>query len=283
MKGRWGQSILWKEHLKLFSTLVHIWVQGTDPSEVTNFLTADHISSTCQQLQYLNLLMCITSPKAPGKRGDNNFELIHESPQNEASSSVCESWVNSLDGRIYRKKTEWVRRAVVKNLKHMGWAGNPAPSNPKLMLKLKGSFSVEKCTALGGNIKTDCSNVGTAAPPGWAAFGCLKKHIRQLWTIPYSLLGASQSRSWDGSKRTAKEEKGLCLNESLHAMWGLMYVQMQSRSSDVPNGDAAHYSHQGRSKIAVPSHSSFLPLLFLSLQWNYVEKEFWFSPVLATD
>ena len=123
--------------------------------------------------------------------------------------------------------------------------------------------------------------VGIAAPLGWAAFGCLKKHRRQLWKILRSPLGASQSRSWSGSKRTAKGEKGLCLNQSLHATWGSIYMQMQSRSCDVPSGDAAHCSHQDRNKITIPSHSSFLPLLFLSLQWNYVEKELWFNPVLA--
>lgn len=123
--------------------------------------------------------------------------------------------------------------------------------------------------------------MGTAAPLGCSAFGCLKEHRRQLWKIPPFPLGASQSRSWSGSKRTAKGEKGLCLNQSSPATWGSIYMQMQSRSCDVPSGDAAHCSHQDMNKIATPSHSSFLPLLFLSLQWSYVEKELWFSPALA--
>lgn len=96
-----------------------------------------------------------------------------------------------------------------------------------------------------------------------------------------ALKAASQSRSWSGSKRTAKGEKGLCLNQSLHPTRGSIYMQTRSRSCDVPCEDAARYSRRVRNKMALPSHSSTLPLLLLSLQWNDDEREHCFSPLLA--
>lgn len=58
-------------------------------------------------------------------------------------------------------------------------------------------------------------------------------------------------------------------------------MQMQSRSCDVPGGDAVHYSHQNRNKSTYLL--SVLPYPCSSFSYNktMLKKELCFSPALA--
>lgn len=79
-------------------------------TQVKLFISSQLTTSTAPVSSSNDLCMCITSPKTPGKRVNNNSEWIHKSPQDEANSSLWETWVNGQSWWQDLQKEDWVSK-----------------------------------------------------------------------------------------------------------------------------------------------------------------------------